>query len=189
MRERAAKLYVALVHWPVYNREGEVVATSVTPLDVHDLGRLALTYGVAGYYITNPYPSQQQLVNEILRHWREGIGAEYSPQRREALRHAQVVAAAADAYDDVARREGQEPFVVATTARTISAPTIPADGLWKTTGTKPALLLFGTGFGLTDDLLYAADAVLEPIAAAAPFNHLPVRAAMAIYLDRIYGSP
>ena len=182
-----SRLYLALVHYPVYNREGETVATSVTPLDVHDFGRIGLTYGVAGYYVTNPYDSQQKLVGEIIRHWREGLGGEHSPQRRRAVSRAQIVATVADAFDDVAAREGEEPLVAATTARD-AAETLPAERLLETAAGRPTLVVFGTGYGLTEDVILAADVVLEPIAGRGDFNHLPVRAAVAIYLDRIFNS-
>ena len=183
-REEKGNLYLALVHWPVYNRGGETVATSVTPLDLHDLGRIALTYGVAGYYVTNPYESQRRLVEEIIYHWREGVGGEHSPQRKRALAAAKMVPTVEAAFDDVAAAEGREPFVVATTARR-TQDALPAEDLWTAAGGRPVLLLFGTGSGLTEDILFAADAVLEPISGSGDFNHLPVRAAVAIYVDRI----
>ncbi len=183
-REEKDNLYVALVHWPVYNRGGETVATSVTPLDLHDLGRIALTYGVAGYYVTNPYESQRRLVEEIIYHWREGVGGKHSPQRKQALATAKMVPTVEAAFDDVAAAEGREPFVVATTARR-TQDALPAEDLWTAAGGRPVLLLFGTGSGLTEDILFAADAVLEPISGSGDFNHLPVRAAVAIYVDRI----
>lgn len=183
-REEKGNLYLALVHWPVYNRGGETVATSVTPLDLHDLGRIALTYGVAGYYVTNPYESQRRLVEEIIYHWREGVGGEHSPQRKRALATAKMVPTVEAAFDDVAAAEGREPFVVATTARR-TQDALPAEDLWTAAGGRPVLLLFGTGSGLTEDILFAADAVLEPISGSGDFNHLPVRAAVAIYVYRI----
>jgi hypothetical protein len=51
----------------------------------------------------------------------------------------------------------------------------------------PVLLLFGTGWGLTEEVLAAADRRLEPIQGAGDFNHLSVRAACAITLDRLLG--
>jgi hypothetical protein len=181
-----ANFYVALVHWPVYNREGDTVATSVTPLDLHDLGRIGLTYGVTGYYVAVPYESQRRLVEEIIYHWREGIGGEHSPQRQRALSAAKVVATVEEAFDDVAAREKAEPFVAATTARRV-AGAIPPERLGDEAAGRPVLLLFGTGYGLTEDIIFASDATLEPIAGRGDFNHLPVRAAVAIYLDRILG--
>jgi hypothetical protein len=40
---------------------------------------------------------------------------------------------------------------------------------------------------LADGLLESADLLLEPIAAASDYNHLSVRAAAAIILDRLLG--
>ena len=42
-----AKVYLALVHYPVYNKRMDVVATAVTNLDVHDIARSSCTYGIA----------------------------------------------------------------------------------------------------------------------------------------------
>ncbi len=186
-RVEKGNLYLALVHWPVYNREGDTVATSVTPLDLHDLGRIALTYDVGGYYVTNPYESQRRLIDEIIYHWREGVGGEHSPHRKQALAAAKMVPTVEDAFDDVAALEGNEPFVAATTARRLEGA-LPAPELLAVAAGRPVLLLFGTGYGLTEDVILAADAVLEPITGRGDFNHLPVRAAVAIYLDRLCGN-
>ena len=50
------------------------------------------------------------------------------------------------------------------------------------------LLAFGTAWGLTEEFLGSADFVLEPIKGNTGYNHLPVRAAVAIILDRILGA-
>jgi len=175
---------MALVHYPTYNRYGEIVATCITPLDLHDLGRIGLTYGVKRLYLTNPFESQKSLIGEVIRHWTEGLGGEYRPHRKQAVGIAELVDSLSDAYEDVAEREGAEPFAVATTARW-ERETVPAEGLLETAGGRPVLLLFGTGYGLTEDILMAADAVLEPIRGPGDFYHLPVRSAVAIYVDRI----
>ena len=52
---------------------------------------------------------------------------------------------------------------------------------------KPYLLLFGTGWGLTDEVMDMSDYILEPIRANSKYNHLSVRAAVAIILDRLFG--
>ena len=52
---------------------------------------------------------------------------------------------------------------------------------------KPYLLLFGTGWGLTDEVMSMSDYILEPIRANSKYNHLSVRAAVAIILDRLFG--
>jgi hypothetical protein len=48
-------------------------------------------------------------------------------------------------------------------------------------------MIFGTGWGLTEAILGRADAVLEPIRARRDYNHLSVRSAAAIILDRVLG--
>ncbi len=52
------------------------------------------------------------------------------------------------------------------------------------------LLVFGTGWGLADEVIQGADALLEPVRAreATGYNHLSVRAACAIILDRLFGA-
>lgn len=60
---------------------------------------------------------------------------------------------------------------------------------------KPLLLVFGTGWGLTPQVVDKADLRLPPIACDPAFegketryNHLSVRAAIAIVLDRLLGN-
>ena len=50
---------------------------------------------------------------------------------------------------------------------------------------EPILLLFGTGWGLEKSILTEADYVLDPVEGVGEYNHLPVRAAIAIILDRL----
>jgi hypothetical protein len=52
---------------------------------------------------------------------------------------------------------------------------------------SPFLLLLGTGWGLTEECFESADLILEPIAGAGQYNHLSVRSAAAIMLDRLVG--
>ncbi len=55
-------------------------------------------------------------------------------------------------------------------------------------GGPPLLFLFGTGWGLTEEVLEQADDILEPIRGAGAYNHLSVRSAAAILLDRLRGA-
>ena len=48
-------------------------------------------------------------------------------------------------------------------------------------------LVLGTAWGLTDDFLNQADYLLEPICGPTDYNHLSVRSAAAIMLDRLLG--
>ena len=54
-------------------------------------------------------------------------------------------------------------------------------------GDHPYLLTFGTGFGLADEIMGQMDYILDPIWGPTAFNHLSVRSAAAIILDRLLG--
>ena len=54
-------LYIALLHYPVYNREGKIVTTAIANADIHDIARVAKTYGIKGFYIVNPIEEQRNL--------------------------------------------------------------------------------------------------------------------------------
>jgi hypothetical protein len=51
----------------------------------------------------------------------------------------------------------------------------------------PFIIVFGTGHGLADEILERSDVVLEPIGSPTEWNHLSVRSAVAISLDRLLG--
>ncbi len=52
----------------------------------------------------------------------------------------------------------------------------------------PVLLLFGTAWGLAPEVMQSVDATLPPINGVGDFNHLSVRSAAAIILDRLSGN-
>ena len=79
------RLYVGLVHYPVYNKNHERIASAITTFDLHDLSRLAKTYGVKRLYVITPLEDQQELADRVIQHWTTGYGATYNPNRREAL--------------------------------------------------------------------------------------------------------
>lgn len=184
--DRSSSLYVALVHYPVLNRNGAVIASAITNLDLHDLARLVCTFGIPRCYIVTPLKDQQALAERLLHHWIEGIGRELHPDRELALRHLRVVDSIEAAEKDIASRSGKRPRVWATTARS-------QDG-WLPLGqaremlyerSAAHLLLLGTGWGLAPAVLAHADAVLQPIQGHDGYNHLSVRCAAAILLDRL----
>lgn len=182
--------YCALVHHPVRDREGRVVTTAVTNLDVHDIARSARTYGLRGYFVVTPIEAQRVLVERILEHWRTGAGARRVPERTEALKLVQIVASIEEARTVVLEREGTPPRIVATAARALEGGalrTFGEEAAWLEDTEEPTLILFGTGHGLTEDTLRAADGLLEPIRTASGYNHLSVRAAAAICFDRLLG--
>ena len=49
-----AEIDVALIHHPVMNKEGKIIASSITNLDLHDIARSSRTYGLRYYYAAHP---------------------------------------------------------------------------------------------------------------------------------------
>lgn len=192
---RKCPFAVGLVHHPVRDRAGSVVATNVTNFDIHDIARASKAYGVDQYFIIHPQNEQLMFVSRILDHWRVGEGSRYNPMRKTALdliTTSVSVQAAARAFSD--QIGGAPVEVVATTARDV-----PGVSRWKfrdlraslQSAQAPAkLLIFGTGFGLTEELLRSCQGILEPIQGAPPadYRHLSVRSAVTICLDRLLGS-
>jgi len=181
-------LYLALLHHPVYDKNGAVVTTAVTNMDVHDFGRLARTYGVRAFYVATPVPTLRRLVERIMRHWDTGPGAAYNATRKEALALARLAHDLDAVIADIEREQGAMPRLVATSARAGGGRLAFAD-LRRRLGTdaRPELLVFGTGWGLTEDVVGRADDLLEPIRGTQGWNHLSVRSAAAIILDRLCG--
>lgn len=184
-------IYLALVHHPVMNRAGDVVTTSVTNLDIHDLARICRTYDVRGYFVVTPVLAQRELVQTVIGHWVQGEGRTSNPNRSEAFTRVEVVPSLEAARQAVAAHHGQPALVIGTSARkdraTVPFPTM-RERLSRDDG--PALLVFGTGWGLAPGALSQCDVMLPPIdaiPARAGYNHLPVRAAAAIILDRLFG--
>jgi hypothetical protein len=180
-------LYLGLIHHPVYNINREVIASAVSNLDLHDISRAAKTYGVRAFYVVTPLEDQQRLVERIISHWTEGAGAKYNPDRREALSLIRVAQSLEAVKDDIARRGDGPPATVVTGAKPHTG-SISYGALAEMIRSKhPYLLLFGTAWGLTREFIDQADYVLAPISGGRGYNHLSVRSAAAIVLDRLLG--
>jgi hypothetical protein len=180
-----ANVHLALVHYPVYNKKGEEVVSSVTTLDIHDISRICRTYNVSNFFVITPLKSQQELVNRMIQHWQTGFGAEYNPTRTEALLKTVVKRSLEDTIDTIEEEFGEKPKTVATGAKQPSQ-SVSFDNLSiELTDPGNILLIFGTGWGLTKGLMEKVDLILEPIKGKGEYNHLPVRAAIAIILDRL----
>lgn len=183
----SGNLYLALIHHPVYNKNGEVIASAVSNLDLHDISRAAKTYGVRAFYVITPLADQRELVERIVSHWTEGVGGRYNPDRSEALRLIRIEISLEAVLNEIAENGEGTLITVVTDARP-HPRNISYDALAEMLRAgHPCLLLFGTAWGLTQEFIDKADYVLAPIMGNTGYNHLSVRSAAAIVLDRLLG--
>ena len=182
----SAPIYLALLHYPVYDKNGDVVTTAVTNMDIHDISRAGRTYGVRGFFVVTPVKALQKLALKIIDHWEVGYGSQYNATRKDALALARICDTLDEAIIAIEQETGEKPVIIATSAKSAAnrtSFTALQDMLHKET--YPFLILFGTGWGLTETILSQADYILEAIEGRAGFNHLSVRSAAAIILDRL----
>jgi hypothetical protein len=181
------RVAIALAHHPVLDGQGVVVTSAVTNLDVHDLSRSARTYGCSDYFVVHPIAAQRELVTRIRDHWIDGSSGRRIPDRREAIGLLRIVASLDEAIESLGGRHAVEVWTTA--ARNVGKVVTFAEGRERLrTEGKAVLLVFGTGWGLAPPVIDGSDALLEPIRApSGDYNHLSVRSACAIALDRLLG--
>ncbi|MDD3396588.1 MAG: RNA methyltransferase [Acidaminococcaceae bacterium] len=181
-----SNLYLGLVHYPCYNKHMQVIATAITNFDIHDIARTARTYDVSRYFLIHPLAAQEEMLKKILAYWQTGYGSMYNPDRKEALSRVEYQPSIATAIDAIEAIEGVKPLTVTTDAR-IYPNTVKYSFVRDLleTGDKPIFLLLGTGFGLEQETMTGFDYILEPIWGPCDYNHLCVRSAAAIMLDRL----
>ncbi|HMA86683.1 MAG TPA: RNA methyltransferase [Desulfosalsimonadaceae bacterium] len=184
-----SSVYLALLHHPVKNKNGETIASAVTNLDLHDLSRLAKTYGVTAVYVITPLTDQQALVRKIISHWQDGWGATYNPKRREALNLIRIAENLESAIDEIRTLNPAQLVRTIATGAAENSRAMPFDLLRQKMASETGayLLVLGTAWGLTDEVMAASDFLLSPIRGHTSYNHLSVRAAAAIILDRVLG--
>jgi hypothetical protein len=182
-----SNLYLGLVHHPVYDKRKETVATAVTNFDIHDIARCGRTYGVEGFYVITPLESQIQLVERLIHHWVEGGGAAYNPTRKECLSLIRISRTIDEAAKEISERWKKKVTLVVTSASRHPKNIRMADFRQALEDlNSPFLMLFGTGWGVTEEVKDRCDYILEPIEGKG-YNHLSVRSAVAIILDRLLG--
>lgn len=180
-------IYIGLVHYPVYNKAGDIITSGITNLDVHDISRSGLSYDVKNFFLIHPNDRQKEIFDHILGFWKSEMAAFYNQHRVDALSVIRFAKTIDDAVNLIKNQEGNEPVIITTTAQLregqLSFKKIKK--LIETTE-KPVFILFGTGNGLHEDIHVNADYVLTPIQARSKYNHLSVRSAVAIVLDRLF---
>ena len=183
-----ANLYIGFVHYPIMNKHKEVITTAITNYDIHDIARASITYDVSKYFVIHNIPAQRELVRTIMEHWKSGFGSTYNPDRKDAFTEVELVNSIRKAVDLVTEAEGVRPIIATTDARTYDN-TITYSAMRKhlENDSRPVLVLFGTGYGMTKETMEEFDCILEPIYGHGEYNHLSVRSAVSIILDRLRG--
>lgn len=181
--------YVMEVHYPVLDKRGEKSSTAITGMDLHDIARACRTYGIKKYLLVTPIAQQREMAKRIAGHWTSGWGADYNPDRREAFSTLKIFASVQKAVAWAEEKEKKPVFKIATTAKrhagaqhwlTLKREILRHD--------HSPLIIFGTGWGLHDEVMEMADAVMTPICGGKDgWNHLSVRSAVSITLDRFFG--
>jgi len=177
-------VYIALLHHPVVDRHNKIITSSVTNLDLHDIARSCCTFGVKKYFVVHPSEDEQALNRRIVHHWDSGYGKLAHPTRSPALDLLELVHEFSEVEARVKELSGKDPVKIATSAR-VTESTFQMTDLKEKLGDRPLLLLFGTAYGLAPSWNDHIDGYLGPINGPGEYNHLSVRSAVAIYLDRI----
>jgi tRNA (guanine37-N1)-methyltransferase len=182
-------VYVLQLHHPVLDKSGRKSTTAITGMDLHDIARACRTYGVKKYVVVTPLKSQRELIKKVASHWVSGYGAEFNPDRAEAMGKIKTSTTLRQALEWIENKEKTFPFTIATTARERSGTTS-----WVTLKKhilredRAVAFIFGTGWGLCDETFASSDSVMSPISGGLDgYNHLSVRSAVSITLDRFFG--
>ena len=182
-----ANVYLALLHHPVYNKHKTVVSTCITGFDLHDIARAAVTYGLKKYYVVNPLEAQRKFASRIVGFWSDEGSLEFNWTRAEAFKLISIKAELNEAVDEITKLEGKKPKIIGTSAKPQGTVKF-CEMAKEMQGTcDPYLIVLGTGWGIIDEYFTNFDAVLEPIVGHSDYNHLSVRSACAIILDRLLG--
>ena len=183
---KGSMLYIALLHYPVINKEGKVVATAIANMDLHDIARTAKTFGVEKFYVINPIEAQRRLAGQIISHWREGYGAAYNPSRKDAFEKVEIKSDLDEVLAEIKTVSNCKPRSIVTGAN-FQGELLTCVKLREVIKSNqlPYLLIFGTGSGIAEEIVNQADYRLEPIRGKDGYNHLSVRSAVAVILDRV----
>ncbi len=195
----ATRTHLALVHHPVFDRTGTIVTTAVTNFDIHDLARSTATYDLVAYHLVTPVTSQRDKAEHIASLWLDDPASGAPPRRKQpasgsragALSRVRTAATVEAVIAELTAEHGEAPIVVATSAKADSFPAIPRRSPPELLAemsivSAPLLILLGTGWGLADHLIPSVSRMLTPIEGGADWNHLSVRSAGAILLDRLF---
>lgn len=146
-----------------------------------------MTFGIELCYIVTPLPKQRQITEKLIHHWEQGYGAKYNPMRSAALKKVSIKRDISEMLEEI--RQDGEPVIIGTSSleRVDKMIGYRELRLWTERQERPLLMLFGTGWGLTDETIGLCDKMLAPIRGVGEYSHLSLRVALGIILDRIFG--
>lgn len=169
---------VALIHAAVLNKAGESASTSISSIDIHDFARTCAFYDVGPVYIVHPAKGMRSFAEELAEHWQHSARGELNQARRAVMKAVCVLPSMADVL-----AEGDYQIWYTSAQPPEDAVVVQAAELRQKRGKH--LLVFGTGHGLDAKKLPDANGWLFSIDGVGKVRHLSVRAALAIYLDRL----
>ena len=178
---------IVLVHYPCVDKNGELYTTAITNMDVHDIARSACTYGIDNYYIISPITAQRDLTQTMVDYWQEEKSIKKNPDRAKALSRIVVLKTLEEAVLAEEKILGKPPLLISTSAKEFENKTITYSKGSEILKEKDSLIIFGTGYGLASSILDKSDYILRPIYGYQGYNHLSVRSAAAIIMDRLLG--
>ncbi len=179
-------LNVILLHDNMVDKQKNIVTTSLTMIDLHDIARSCRTFGVNNTFVCHSSPSLRKLAETLKAHWMTDFGEKYNGNRKDALMRVHIIREIDEAISILDKQYGKLPKLIASSAR--DGGRRVSFNEMKTLLEKddtPYLLMLGTGWGMSDELLSRADYFLEPIKGPTDYNHLSVRSACAIMLSRL----
>jgi hypothetical protein len=150
------------------------------------VARSCMTFGVDLCYIVTPLPRQKEIAERLMDHWLHGYGLTYNPDRAQALKKVRIVDDLSTVIEEVSR-DGK-PVIIGTSSRHKGS----GIGYGELKGrinseSGPFLILFGTGWGLPDSVTRLCERMLLPVRGKGTYNHLSLRVAIGIILDRLLG--
>lgn len=182
-------LSLILLHDQMVDKQNNDVTTSITLIDIHDIARSCRTYGVKNFYVSHSSPKMRSLGRTLIDHWDSGFGSTYNPNRKDALSIVKIVTSLDEAIANIDLETGKIPKIITTSAKSDGNRVTFSvmNEIFNAKPTEEFLLALGTGWGMSAELLKRGEYFLEPIKGPTEFNHLSVRSAAAIMLDRLNG--
>lgn len=179
-------IHIALLHYPIKDKLGNIITTAVTNFDVHDIARVSASVGFSSYFIITPIKEQHALVSRITKHWIEGVGGEKNTARRQALQTIRLAYSLEEAKSKIFEKTNKDVKIITTSAANYNNSISLENFAKELNENYSYLLVFGTGWGIDEQIVKNSDYILKPIVYDTDYNHLCVRSAVSIFADRIY---